>query len=80
MALKPPPVGLKKYPRLIEEWHKIKNGNLTPNDVSPSSKQKVWWRCAKGHEWPTAVENRTRGYGSVRIAPETGWQKIPVSP
>jgi len=30
-------------PKLAEEWHPTKNGNLTPKDVLPKSGKKVWW-------------------------------------
>ncbi|SDM73852.1 Probable Zinc-ribbon domain-containing protein [Psychrobacillus sp. OK028] len=36
---------------LLEEWHKTKNGRLTPRDIAPMSNKKVWWQCVKGHEW-----------------------------
>lgn len=49
------------FPKLINEWDCVKNGKLTPNDVTPSSNKKVWWKCKNGHEWIAAVFNRTRG-------------------
>lgn len=55
------PVGLKDYPFLLKEWHETKNGQLTPDDVSPSSKKKVWWKCERRHEWEAAVYSRTYG-------------------
>jgi len=52
-------------PDLSKEWHPAKNGHLTPNDVSPGSGRKVWWKCPKGddHEWQTSVRNRRKGDG-----------------
>ena len=50
-------------PKLSEQWHPVRNGNLTPNDVLPNSGKKVWWICGKGHEWPTVIAHRTRGSG-----------------
>src|SRR5579859_2019218 len=46
---------------LIEEWHHIKNGDLTPYDVTKNSNKKVWWRCEKNkeHEWEAIISNRT---------------------
>jgi hypothetical protein len=49
--------------KLSEEWHPVKNGNLTPKDVLPKSQKKVWWRCTKGHKWQTRVANRSKGHG-----------------
>lgn len=44
---------------LLEEWHPLKN-ELTPSDVLPFSKAKVWWRCKRNaaHEWEASVSNR----------------------
>ena len=50
-------------PALVREWHPVKNGSLTPRDVTPSSYKKVWWTCEKGHEWQATVSNRNRGRG-----------------
>jgi hypothetical protein len=53
------PVGLSNYPILLQQWDVSNNGQLTPDDVSPSTKRKVWWRCGQGHEWKAAVYSRT---------------------
>lgn len=45
-------------PELAKEWHPTKNGELSASTVTPSSNKKVWWRCAKGHEWQASVANR----------------------
>lgn len=50
-------------PELSKEWHPTKNGALTPNDVTPFSRKKVWWICAHGHEWEATVANRSNGTG-----------------
>lgn len=51
-----------KQPTLAKEWHPTKNGDLTPQDVTPgSSKMKVWWRCEKGHEWEMRPLARSHG-------------------
>ena len=46
------------HPGLAEEWHPTKNGALTPRDVTAGTRRKVWWRCAKGHEWRAQVSAR----------------------
>ena len=51
------------FPSVAKEWHPIKNGNLTPKDVTPGSGKKVWWLCEKGHEWQEFVYHRIRGCG-----------------
>ena len=50
-----------RHPELALEWHPTKNGSLTPRDVLPGSSIKVWWRCARGHEWQANLGNRFRG-------------------
>ncbi|MED3832373.1 zinc-ribbon domain-containing protein [Peribacillus frigoritolerans] len=50
-------------PELSIEWHSVRNGNLTPVDVTENSYKKVWWQCKKGHEWEATVANRSRGTG-----------------
>ena len=51
------------FPEIAKEWHPIKNGKLTPDDVTSGSGKKVWWKCNKGsdHEWEETITNRTRG-------------------
>lgn len=47
-------------PELIDEWDYEKNGKLTPYNVGSGSNKKVWWQCEYGHEWKTAIANRTK--------------------
>lgn len=49
-----------QYPELTRQWHPTKNQGLDPATISPSSNQRVWWRCEKGHEWRAVVYLRTR--------------------
>ena len=48
-------------PEIAKEWHKTKNGDLTPNEVLNGSHKKVWWQCSKfkHHEWDAVVKSRT---------------------
>lgn len=48
---------------LASEWHPSKNGELKPSMVSMGSEKKVWWKCAKGHEWEANISSRNRGRG-----------------
>ena len=52
-----------KNPSLARQWHPVKNGNLTPEDFTPGSNKKVWWLCAKGHEWKAVISLRDKGVG-----------------
>ena len=46
------------YPRIAAQWHSEKNGSLTPHDVIPGSRRKVWWQCERGHSWCAMVASR----------------------
>ena len=50
-------------PKLASEWNHEKNGNLKPEDFMLGSSKKVWWKCAKGHEWETTIAHRNNGRG-----------------
>lgn len=52
---------LSKYPEIAKEWHPVKNGELTPSDVSFGTNKKVWWICKNGHEWEASVAKRSSG-------------------
>ena len=47
-------------PDLSADWHPSLNGDLTPEQVSAGTNRKVWWRCPEGHDYPMAVNNRSR--------------------
>lgn len=51
------------YPALAKEWHPSQNGALTPKDVVPGTRRRVWWQCEKGHAWQAAVASRVEGAG-----------------
>ena len=57
-----------KLPELVKEWHPTKNGDLTPNQVSFGSMQKVWWRCECGYEWQASPNSRSKGRGCPECA------------
>jgi len=50
------------FPNLAQQFHPIKNGNLTANDVTPGSNMVVAWKCPQGddHEWEGSIKSRTR--------------------
>ena len=48
---------------IARQWHPDKNGGLTPADVLPGTRRKVWWKCEKGHEWQASVASRISGAG-----------------
>ncbi len=53
----------EQYPILAYEWHKIKNGEITPFDVNKGSSKKVWWQCVNNHEYQAAISHRVNGTG-----------------
>ena len=57
-----------KFPEVAAQWNYLKNGDLTPEDVTLGMKKKVWWICDKGHVWEARVSNRTRGHGCPECA------------
>ena len=52
-----------KYKQLSEQWNYDKNKNKIPENYLSSSKEKVWWKCEKGHEWEASIANRVRKSG-----------------
>jgi len=53
-----------KNKKLANEWHQIKNGRLTPYDVMPGSRKKVWWKCPIcDHRWEAYIWGRNKGHG-----------------
>ncbi len=46
-------------PELLSEWNYEKNSGISPNTVLSGSNMKVWWICAKGHEWQAVIHSRT---------------------
>ena len=50
-------------PKLANEWHYEKNGDLTPEKFTANSGKKVWWKCTKEHEWQASIIDRNKGNG-----------------
>lgn len=49
-------------PELLQEWNYEKN-TVKPELISIWSKDKVWWKCEKGHEWLSSMNNRQKKVG-----------------
>jgi very-short-patch-repair endonuclease len=47
------------FPGVAREWD-FEGNELLPDEVSPFSNRRQWWRCAAGHRWQMTVTNRTR--------------------
>lgn len=51
-------------PNLCLEWNYDKNCDKNPENFTPVSGQKVWWKCRTcGNEWVTTISNRVHGNG-----------------
>ena len=59
-------------PKLAKEWHPVKNGRITPNDVSAGCSDKVWWLLPYDDpntgkhfdfEWEASIASRNSGVG-----------------
>lgn len=48
------------FPELAKQWHKKKNGQLKPTDITTGTDKKVWWQCAvfSEHAWEAAISSR----------------------
>jgi len=54
------------HPEIAEQWHAIRNGDLTPEQVTAGTDRRVWWQCPVNpdHEYHMAVVHKTsRGLG-----------------
>ena len=47
------------FPDLAKQFNNEKNYPLTPNHVTAGSGKIVWWTCAKGHNFQSAIAERT---------------------
>ncbi len=49
------------FPEISKQWHPLKNGALSPAQVTAGSSRKVWWQCQvrKSHIWESMIWVRT---------------------
>ena len=71
------------FPEIAKEWHPTKNGDLTPDKISYSSHDKVWWFLpyddpeSGSHfdfEWEATVYSRTNGSGCPYLKGKAVWR------
>ena len=48
------------YPEIAGQWHYEKNYPLTPEQFTPCSRKKVWWKDHINREWEADILSRTR--------------------
>lgn len=60
---------------IAKEWHYELNGDLKPEQFTPISHKRVWWRCSNcGYEWSIMINNRyIRGNGCPKCAGKKRW-------
>jgi len=53
------------FPKIANELHPSKNGNIVASNLLPGSHKKMWWKCDKGddHVWSARIVKRTNGNG-----------------
>lgn len=67
------------YPEIAAEWNYEKNEDLKPEMFLPGSGKRVWWKCAYGHEWKTAIYHRTSGHGCKICASRRSVLKVGIN-
>lgn len=61
-------------PILASEWNTDRNGDLTPYNVTASSRKRVWWKCKEcGYEWQAWTYSRSTGVGCPACANKAVW-------
>jgi hypothetical protein len=48
-------------PAVAAEWHLVRNGDVSPDQVEADHMMNAWWRCPNGHEYQATVRSRVRG-------------------
>ena len=51
---------LSSNPEIAREFHPTLNLPLTPGDIKASEGRKLWWLCAKGHEFQQGLSHRVK--------------------
>ena len=48
------------HPTVAAQWHRTKNGSITPEQVVAGSHIKFWWQYpeAPDHEWESTLSNK----------------------
>jgi len=62
-----------QQPDVAASWHPDRNPGRAPQDTAVYSNKITWWRCPKGHEWTSTVNNRSHGQGCPECAEGGGF-------
>ena len=68
---------LDEYPKLIDEWDFSKN-KKNPNELTPNSNYKVFWKCRFNHSWEASIYNRTGNGSGCPECSGSGTSKIEI--
>lgn len=68
------------FPDIAKEWHQLKNGTLTPDEITYGSKNKIWWKCVDcNFEWNTTPNKRTyRKDGCPKCSSSKGEKRVAI--
>jgi hypothetical protein len=68
-----------RYPVLLSSWDAEKNAGLDPALIPAHGDTVVWWKCERGHSWPTQVKQRTKmGTGCPECRPNSSKLEIRI--
>lgn len=67
---------MKSDPEIAAEFHPLKNGDMTPEKITPHSTKRYWWKCQYGHEWLARVDSRTAGTGCRHCGMQTSRMEL----
>lgn len=56
-----------RFPEVAAEWNPSRNGDISPESVSPGSTTSYWWICRLGHPWKARAVDRTHGANGCPI-------------
>lgn len=66
-------------PDIAAEWDIDQNGKLRPDEVTPGSGKRVWWKCSADHRWRAVISMRTADKTGCPICFEERRSKDPRS-
>ena len=71
------------HPALAAQWHPVKNGSLTPENVTSGSNKKVWWKFPYDDlktgkhfdfEWESRIDQRANGADCPYLSGHKVWK------
>lgn len=78
ITIKPGHSVREAVPKIAEEWHPTKNGDLTPDNVSYGSRKIIVFICPQKHEYRMSLLHRTCDDRSCPKCKCSGFSKIAI--